>query len=182
MLPIIKMKNLEKIFPNKNLERGNILFTSILLLLVMNLLGVALVQMSTKEFNQADFKNIDSNVFYLAESCNQDAISWIKSNTTPPNSLPYTITKQNLEHLFTGDETQATENKLSNYSYNCTISEVTAASVLGDSIGTGESVGMETSYGTSGDLTPTYYYQITANGVGPRNSTKTVYTLLSAEF
>jgi hypothetical protein len=90
----------------KSHENGNILASSLLVMLAMNLLAITLVQTSLREFKVADFKTIDSSTFYLAESCVNDTIKWLKGNATPPASLPYNISRIDISNLYNGSETQ----------------------------------------------------------------------------
>jgi Tfp pilus assembly protein PilX len=167
---------------NSKYEKGNILATTLLVMLAMNLLAVTLVQTSLREFKTADYKQTDSTNFYLAESCINDSVAWFKTLDNPPTDLPYIITKNNISHLYVGDETQQMINQLSKYSYNCTTSSLTVKSVEGTSTGTGENVSSKDSYGLSGNLRPTYYYQITSNGVGPSATNKKLITIVSVKY
>jgi hypothetical protein len=72
--------------------------------------------------------------------------------------------------------------ELSKYSYNCTLSSITVKSVEGKTDGTGSNVTSKDSYGTSGDLKPSYYYLVIANSLGPNNYKKTTNTIISAKF
>ncbi len=167
---------------NCKYEKGNILATTLLVMLAMNLLAVTLVQTSLREFKTADYKQMDSTNFYLAESCVKDSISWFHAQNTPPTSLPYTITNNNISHLYLGDETQRMLNQLAKYSYNCTSTNMTVISVEASTTGTGDNVSTRDAYGLSGDLTPSYYYQIESNGVGPSSSNKKIYAIVSVKY
>lgn len=167
---------------NKTAENGNILFTSILIMLAMNFLAVALMQTAQKDYQIADFKTIDSSNLYLAESCTNDAVTWLKTNNRPPTSLPYTITKNDLSHLYDANESNDNKAKLSGYSYNCTVNQITVISEEGGTNGQGENVGSNTGYGVSGNLSPDYYYEITSNANGPKNSSKTVITTVAVQY
>lgn len=169
-------------FTNSKYENGNILATTLLVMLAMNLLAVTLVQTSMREFKTADYKQVDSTNFYLAESCIKDSISWFKSQDLPPTNLPYTITRANLSHLYLGDETQRMLNQLSKHSYNCSSTNLSVKSVEASTTGTGENVGAKDSYGISGDLRPSYFYQIESNGVGPSSSSKKIFTIVSVQY
>jgi Tfp pilus assembly protein PilX len=158
--------------------KGNILASTLLVMLAMNLLGVALVQTSMREFKVADFNQIESNTLYLAESCVNSSVAWFKTFDTAPTTLPYTITRANISNLYSGTETTQMLNYLSKYSYNCTTTSLTVKSVEASSVGMGESVDSSDAYGLSGDLAPKYYYQIESNGIGPNNSAKKIYYLV----
>jgi Tfp pilus assembly protein PilX len=176
------MEQHKQINKKQNTQAGNILFTSLLLMLAMNFMGIALVQTAQREYQTADFKTIDSSNFYLAESCANDAIDWVKSQSRPPTTLPYTITKSDLSHLYTVTESTDNRAKLSGYSYNCSVSQVAVVSTTGTEVGNGEDVSASTGYGASGDLRPDYFYQITSNASGPKNSSKTITTLIAVEY
>ncbi|MCB2081030.1 MAG: pilus assembly PilX N-terminal domain-containing protein, partial [Rickettsiales bacterium] len=87
-------------------ERGNILLTALLILVVMNLLGVGLVEASIRESRSATYRGVDTGVFHATESCTREAISWLESQTRPPENVPYTITAANLDFMLNGDESQ----------------------------------------------------------------------------
>ena len=163
-------------------ESGNILVSSLLMMIAMNLMAVTLVQTSLREFKTADFKTIDSSTFYLAESCINDSIKWLKGNDNPPTALPYTISRTDISNLYDGTESQQTVNALSKYSYNCSTSSITVKSVEGDTAGTGDNVGTKDSYGISGNLRPSYYYRISSNGNGPSGTIRNVTTIISAKY
>lgn len=165
-----------------NREAGNILATTLLVMLAMNLLAITLVQTSVREFKMADFKQSDSSNFYLAETCVNDTINWFKSQNKAPTTLPYTITRANISNLYKGDETTQTLNQLNKYSYNCTTTSLTVKSVEGKTQGVGENIATKDSYGLSGDLSPTYYYQIESNSAGPNNSSKKLLTIVSVNY
>jgi hypothetical protein len=59
---------------------------------------------------------------------------------------------------------------------------MTVKSVEGSTAGTGENIGTNNSYGLSGNLRPSYYYQITSNGVGPLNTNKKLITIVSVQY
>lgn len=163
-------------------NRGNILFTSLLVMIAMNLLVVALMQISLKENKQANLETTESTNLNITDTCVEETIDWLKSLTAPPTTLPYTITKSNLSHLYNGSEDTESLNQLSKYSYNCTVSALSIKSVEGQTTGTGENVVTKDSYGTSGDLSPNYYYQIVATSTNNNTYSKTTTTLVSVEF
>jgi hypothetical protein len=111
----------------------------------------------------------------------QDSITFLRSQDKPPSNIPE-ISKENLSHLFSGTEEQATLNQLGKYSYNCITSEMTVKSVQASETGFGENIGTGDEYGASGDLTPRYFYNVNSNGLGPNGSQKTIISILSAEY
>jgi len=151
-------------------------------MLAMNLLVIGLMQISLKNNKQANFKTIESTNYNITDSCAEEAVDWLKSQSKPPSNLPYTIQKSNLEHLYSGAEDSETLNLLSKYSYNCVITFLTIKSVDGKTIGTGNNVVIGDSYGTSGDLNPNYYYQISATANHGNNYSKKTTTIVSVEF
>ncbi len=176
-----KNKMLYHIAHKKKNEQGNILLSSLLIMLAMNLLGITLMQTSVREFSSANYKTIDSTNFYLAETCLQDSITFLRSQDKPPSTIP-DISKTNLSHLYSGTEDQTALNQLGKYSYNCTTSEIVVKSVQASETGYGENIGTGDEYGVSGDLTPRYYYNVDSNGVGPGGSQKRIISIVSAEY
>ncbi len=163
-------------------ERGNILASTLMVMLAMNLLAVALVQTSMREFRTANFKQINSTIFYLAESCVNDTLAWFGSFNSPPQTLPYTITRNNISNLYDGTESQQMLNQLSKYSYNCTTTHLSVISREAHETGQGENIALKDSYGLSGDLRPTHYYEIVSNGIGPNGNDKRLITIVSVEY
>lgn len=165
-------------------QRGSTLFTTLLILVVMNLLGVGLMQTAAKESKLSMFKVIDSNVFHITDSCVQDTMKWLGDLTTPvdPATLPYVITEADLTHMFDGNETASETNRLNGYSYTCSTNEIAVISVTGDTSGQGEEIGENSGYGAAGDLTPRYFYEVISNGSGPQNSANTIIATVSAEY
>ena len=153
-----------------------------MVMLAMNLLAVTLVQTSMREFKLSEFKTIDSSTFYLAESCINNTVEWFENLDRPPTALPYNISKDDISHLYNGTESQQMLNKLSKYSYDCTTTSLSTKSTEANEVGEGENVGASDSYGLSGDLTPTYYYQIDSTGSGPSNSQKRIISIVSVEY
>ncbi len=167
---------------NRKHEKGNILVSSLVVMLAMNLLAVTLVQTSMREYKMADFKTMDSTTFYLAESCIDDMVAWFKGFSTPPTVLPYTITESDLSSLYNGEETDQMLNQLERYSYNCTTTSINVITTEASESGVGENVGVKDTYGLSGDLTPTYYYEIDSYGNGPSNSQKNLMNIVAVEY
>ena len=163
-------------------QQGNILITSLLVLLVLNLLAVGIMQVSLRMSKSATFKTIDSEVFQVADSCNDDVISWLQSQTAMPVTLP-NFSTPNLNFMLTGDETKEMKNILSGYNYSCSLTPLLVQS--SDSSTTpniGEAVGGNDGYGATGDLSQRTYYKVTSTGGGPRNSVKIINTIISAEY
>lgn len=156
--------------------------TSLLVMLAMNFLAIGLVQTSVRETNVANFKESESSSFYLAESCLDETENWFTSLDRPPTNLPYTITKNNISHLYSGSESSASLGRLSKYSYNCTTTSLTVKSVDADSTNAGENIAAGDGYGLSGDLRPKYYYQISSNATGPNNTQKRITNIVSVEY
>jgi Tfp pilus assembly protein PilX len=172
-----------------NHEQGNILVTSLLMLIVINLLGIGLVYSSVRESTTATYKTIESTTFHVSESCTQEAMGWLGDFSAPPEDgvdLPYQVTADNLDSFLTGTEGDAALNKLNGYGYDCEVTYMTVKSVAGSSggatEGTGEDVSVSGGYGASGDTSPKYYYQIEAVSSGPNDSTKRMYTIVSAQY
>ena len=132
-----------KLQVRKASEHGNILASSLMVMLAMNLLAVTLVQTSMREFKLSEFKTIDSSTFYLAESCINNTVEWFENLDRPPTALPYNISKDDISHLYNGTESQQMLNKLSKYSYDCTTTSLSTKSTEANEVGEGENVGAQ---------------------------------------
>ena len=179
--------------PTLNTENGNILVTSLLILLVMNLLGIGLANLATKEWNMANYKTIDSEVFNKAEGCSQDVITWFGTLTAKPAAA--TIPFINSNYITTANGVALTSeltanqignsdisHKLANYSYNCNVTYLTSKQAT-SSIKSGGEVGNSGgSYNPSGDQVQKDYYQIISTGSGPKNASKVINTIISVEY
>lgn len=181
------MENRERRLYDLQSRKGNILVTSMLVLVVMNLLGVGVALTSSRESNAATHKTIGSTVFQVTESCSRDAMKWLGDQPAPPEDgvdLPYQITAADLSGILTGTESSAAVNKLNGYSYDCEVTFIVSKTDAGSGGGTGVGgeVGETVSYGESGDLDPKYYYQIESNAAGPKNSSKQTFTIVSVEW
>ncbi|MCE3232250.1 MAG: hypothetical protein K0R98_507 [Rickettsiaceae bacterium] len=162
-------------------QRGNLLVTTLLILVIMNILGAGLLSTSTKEYSTATYKIVDSQVLQITNSCTHDVMTWFEGLTAKPTTLT-PVSVSSLNFMYTGTETQKQLNKLSGYSYSCTITYINSKIV---SVGTG--IGSEVgstggSYGGTGGTTLKDYYLITSTGAGPNNSTKVVYTIISVSY
>lgn len=166
--------------PNDKTQQGNVLVSSLLMLLAMNLLGVALVNASVKEVRTASLKTINSAVFHITESCSYDAINWL-SALTAPETDDYIINQDDLDYMLSGNETQDELNKLNGYSFGCTVTPL--INKTSDSgTGAGVEIGSGEGYGSSSETVLKYYYQIISIGAGPKNSTKTTNTIASVRW
>lgn len=170
------------IVPHMNGERGNILFTSLLMMMAMNLLAITLVQKSVKESNVATYNEAESTGFYLSESCIDEMVSWFESLDRPPTALPHTITKNNISHLYSGSESQSSLGRLNKYSYNCNATSIIIKSTEAKKTNTAENIAVSDGYGASGDLRPEYYYQINSTASGPDNTQKRIFSIVSVEY
>ncbi len=163
-------------------EKGNILVTSLLILLVMNLLGIGIVNLSTKEWTMATYKTIDAEVFHMTESCAHDVKTWFGTQTSKPVTIAdFTGTSAS---LLTSAQSSNNDiaNKLSGYSYNCNVEYlVSKQSVSGHTSG-GEIGNSGGSYSMGGNQVVKDYYQITSTGSGPKNSSKVINTIISVEY
>jgi hypothetical protein len=163
------------------LQKGNILVSSLLILVTMNLLGAGLLQTSTKEATTASFKTVNAQVFQITDSCTHDVMTWFETLSATPTTLT-PITASNLNFMLTGSETTKQRNKLTGYSYGCTITYLTSKSVSSGS-GVGTEVGSTGSeYGGTGGQTLKDYYKIVSTGAGPNNSVKVVNTIISVSY
>ncbi len=166
----------------ENYEQGNILVTSLLILLVMNLLGIGLANLATKEWSMASYKTIDAEVFNTTDLCSQDATIWFATQTGTPASI----------NNFTGSASAALTSsqsndtdiahKLTGYSYNCSVTYITSKEAT-SSLTTGAEIGNSGgSYNSSGTQVMKDYYQIVSTGSGPKNSSKVINTIISVEY
>lgn len=169
-------------YTTRQYERGNILISALLILLVMNLLGIGLVQASIRESRTATYETIDDSVFHVTETCTRDGIDWLEGQTRPPENVPFVINQDDLDFMLVGDETQQILNKLSGYSYGCTVSYLLSKSESASDTSAGQEVGVSDSYGSAGDTSPKYYYQIDATGQGPQNAQKRIIAVVSVQF
>ncbi len=163
-------------------EQGNILFASLVLLLVMNLLGVGLMQDALKEQKMANYKRLDNTLFHLTESCARDAMAWLKGQSRPSSSFPYVITYADVSHLMDGNEPQELVNQMQGYNFGCTVNELISKTSDGEDAGAGESIGVADGYDGSGDLSPKFFYEIAASGTGPDGARKQITTLVSVTY
>ena len=112
----------------KDSEKGNILLSSLLILISINLLGAGLMQSSTRELTTATFKSVDSEVFQITETCTHDVISFFEALTATPTTVD-TIATSDLSAMMTGSETNIESNKLTGYSYGCSTTFITSKNV-----------------------------------------------------
>jgi Tfp pilus assembly protein PilX len=162
-------------------ESGNILLSSLLVMMAVNLLAVLLVQLSNKEFVTSEYKASDSMNFYLAETCVEEVMSYFRNQDSDPTTLP-NLSRANLDHLYTGITEQGKINNLAKYSYNCDITNLTVKSVEGMDTGISDDISLSDGYGASGDLSPKYFYQVDAESFGPKNSKKKILSIVSVEY
>jgi Tfp pilus assembly protein PilX len=170
----------------KNKQQGNILVTTLLILITMNLMGVGLMHISTKEYSVSTYKVVDSQVLNIAQSCTYDVIKVFEALTAKPAtvssiSVSNTTYKSWLTNLATTPTTKE-QNKLSSYSYGCTVTYLTSKNV---SSGTGVGTSVDSSggeYGGTGGTTLRDYYQIVSTGQGPNNSVRVVNTIISVAY
>ena len=162
-------------------QKGNILLSSMFILIAMNLLGAGLMQSSTRELTTATFKSVDSEVFQITETCRHDVITFFEGQTGTPSSIS-DITNSNLSAMMTGSETTTETNKLTGYSYGCSTTYITSKNVSSGT-GTGGEVGSAGGeYGGAGALSLKDYYQVISTGSGPDNAQKVINTIISVEY
>lgn len=162
-------------------QKGNILLSSLLILVAMNMLGAGILQNASKESTLATFKTVDSEVHHVTESCTQDVITYFEGLTQTPSTVAV-ISQDDLDFLMTGTESTRQQNKLSGYSYTCTTTYITTKSVSAGT-GTGSEIGSTGSeYGGTGGTVIKDYYQIVATGQGPSSSRKVLNTLISVSY
>lgn len=162
--------------PKKH-ENGNILVASLLMLLVMNLLGIGLANLSVKEWNMASYKTIDSQIFNMSESCAQNVVAWFGTQqstpATPLGSSGYASSNTGYT---------AINNKLSGYSFNCTTAYITTRQATSRLTSGSEIGNSDGKYGGTGTQVPKDYYKIVSTGSGPKNSSKVTNTIISVEY
>lgn len=165
-------------------QQGNILISSLLILIVMNLLGAGLLQSASRESSLAHFKTIDSEVFHLTESCTHQVINYFEGITGTPASVNDVVVDNDaLEDLLRIDtDTDQEMKKLDGYGYSCTTAFITSKSVaVGEGVGEEVGGGGGEYSGTGGSIIKDYY-QVTATGSGPKNSTKVINSILSVTY
>ena len=166
---------------NKNSQKGNILLSSMFILIAMNLLGAGLMQSSTRELNTATFKSVDSEVFQITETCRHDVVTFFESQTSTPTSID-DINASDISAMMTGSETTTETNKLTGYSYGCSTTFITSKSVSSGT-GSGSEVGSTGGeYGGTGALALKDFYQVVSTGSGPDSAQKTINTIISVEY
>ncbi len=162
-------------------EQGNILVSTVLILVVMSLLGTGLMKTSARDMVVAAFKTIESTVFHITESCSEEVVDWFEVQKGTPSSVP-NMSQSNLDFLLTGTETTEEANKLAGYSYSCTTTYITSQTETSNTTSGGEIGNSGGEYGGSGTTALKDYYQIVAIGAGPKNSSKTINTIVSVEY
>lgn len=183
--PLTDTRNLKA---NKS-ETGNILVTSLLILLVMNLLGIGLANLSTKEWSMANYKTIDAEVFHTADAGCTDRVKTFFSTkySTPTDAEilelsqePAGTTIENLSQSQTSNSDIA--HKLANYSYTCNVTwkatkESTSSHTSGGEIGNSGG-----SYNSNGNQVIKDYYTVVSTGSGPKSSSKVINKIISVEY
>lgn len=168
---------------NNEFEKGNILISALLVLVLMNFLGIGLVNSSVREATVATYKAIDSEVFHITESCTHDVITWFEGQTGTPASVD-DITVTSLSSIASGSESSAQLAKLTGYSYGCSTTYITSKNVSVASAGAsqgGEIGNSGGDYGGSGTILKDYY-QVVSTGTGPKNASKTINTIISVSY
>lgn len=163
-------------------EKGNILVTALLILIVMNLLGMGLANIATKEWGMANYKSVDGGVFSMTQSCSQDVIAWFKTQTSTPSSIAtFTGTSSSLLTQSQSSNTSISK-KTTGYSYSCSVTYITSKTATSSNTSGLEVGNSGGSYNESGNNVNKDYYQITSTGSGPKNSTKTIKSIISVEY
>lgn len=163
-------------------QQGNILVACLLLLVAMNLLGAGLMHTSTREYSVATYKAVDSQVFQITDSCNNNVISYFEALSSRPSSVA-PISVSSLNYMLTGNETTKQLNKLSGYSYGCTVDYITSKTTATTGTGAGSEIGSAGgAYGSTSGTTTEDYYQVISTGAGPNNATRTVNTIISVSY
>lgn len=158
-------------------QRGNILVASLLMLLVMNLLGIGLSNLSLKEWNLASYKNMDAQTYNMSSSCASNVITWFETQTSKPQNVPESSGTSSSN---TGST--SVNNKLNGYSYSCTTSYITTRQDR-SRISSGSEIGnSDGKYGGTGTQVPKDFYKIVSTGAGPKNSNRVTNTIISVEY
>jgi hypothetical protein len=170
------------ILDSHHYQKGNLLVACLLLLVAMNLLGAGLMHTSTREYTVATYKAVDSQVFQITDSCKNDVITYFEGLSSRPATVD-PITVSDLSYMLTGNETQKQQNKLSGYSYGCTVDYKTSKTSATSGTGAGSEIGgAGGAYGATAGTITEDYYQVTSTGLGPNSSTRTVYTIISVSY
>ncbi|MCH2037431.1 MAG: pilus assembly PilX N-terminal domain-containing protein [Rickettsiales bacterium] len=164
-------------------EKGNILVSSLLILVVMNLLGASMVNTSVNESKMSSFKTIESTVFQVTESCTKTAIDWLKgfSSPQPIASFPRAFDSDVIGMDSIMIDNTGVEAKLNAYSFDCVVDYLSMKTVGGSSgTGIGTGIGSGTGYGGGGVVR--HFYEIESTGQGPRNSSRRTFTIVSVNY
>jgi len=167
-------------------QQGNILVSALLVLVLMNLLGMGLVQASVWQSTLATFKTVDSNVFTTTDSCANNVMNWFRQqNSTPSFIAVSNINENSLNFMFSSSDSTSVENKLYGYNYNCSTSYLVSKNIYAPS-GPGTGGNVNDAGGDYSSSSSNYvkkdYYKIVATGNGPKNSTKTINTIISVSY
>jgi|GEM_PF-1968958 Tfp pilus assembly protein PilX len=140
---------------NKTQQRGNILVTSILVVLVMTLLGVGLSHTLNLQVKKADVDRAATGALLAAESCVYEQVQWLtrqRGLVTGAGNNPIAVIKDNLvvNANAAGDlALAATYNALPNdYAYSCSVRALAGLCTVAIDVGVGGNAGDGASYRT----------------------------------
>lgn len=165
-----------------NSQKGNILLSSMLILISINLLGAGLMKSSTRELSTATFKSVDSEVFQITETCLHDVITSFEGLTSTPVGTIPDESEANLDVMKIGAVTTIESKKLDGYSYRCSTTYITSKSSIAGSGVSEEVSGTAGEYGSSSGSVFKDYYQVNSSGSGPDNAEKNINSIISVEY
>jgi hypothetical protein len=167
---------------NINKEKGNILISSLFILIAMNLLGAGIMQNSTRDLKIADFKFVDAEIYHLAESCVHDIVTQFETFDRKPDSQEedgLNISDLTPDYLSTGDSKVQT--KLQGFAQNCNITFLGITKMQSGVSGT-EISSQTGEYNSAASSKSVYYYRVTSTGTGPEDAEKIINSIISVTF
>ena len=129
-----------------NRQRGNILITTILVVLVMTLLGVGLSHTLNLRVKKADTDRAAAGALLAAESCVYEQIRWLTLITNPVTgngNNPIDVDKNELLNSAGGDAAILASYQAlpDDYAYSCSVRAIDGQCTVAIEVGVGGNVG-----------------------------------------
>ncbi len=181
--PLGSMQNSGE-FCRSNSRNGNVLFSALMILIVLNVLVAAIMESAGREQQVVQRASSGNVTFHASESCVRESMGWLGAFTRPSESLPHTITYGDVSHWVEDgvEDAAAITRSMRDVSYGCMIEELMAKSLPSLSGGVGDSIGSSDGYGSAGDLSPAYFYRVTSDADGARNAHRRIEALVSVRY
>ncbi len=161
-------------------QNGNILITTLLMLVAMGLLGVGILQLAVRQSSLSANKTIDSQLLNITDSCAYTVMDWLGQQLRTPSNIP-DLSIANLDNLIIASNNSTAQSKLSAYSYTCHATYITSNNQATNQVG--EELGNRGGqYNSTLNTLPTDYFMVTAVGTGSQNSTRTINTIISTQY